>query len=251
MARKTFITSGSFRPFDCLRELAASRENDPSTASETIRKGRFSSGRREMPPAAFPDGLSEDELFHWAMADVTPVHRGNCVACESRRTDAPVCDPDDPSETLDRLQRLVDRGEGFVVAHTPEYMEGADRGVPPDLARRLHRGKYAIQAHIDLHGCRVAEARRVFDDFLRDAIATGNRGLLVVHGRGLSSPAGPVLKSKVRQWLTSGPWRRWVLAFASARPVDGGAGATYVLLRRRPRPKAKRRQAASGEALGG
>jgi DNA-nicking Smr family endonuclease len=28
--------------------------------------------------------------------------------------------------------------------------------------------------------------------------------------------------------------RKWVIAFSSARSCDGGAGATYVLLRQRP-----------------
>jgi DNA-nicking Smr family endonuclease len=58
--------------------------------------------------------------------------------------------------------------------------------------------------------------------------------VLIVHGRGLSSPAKPILKTKVIKWLTSGPWRKWVMAFTSARWCDGGAGATYVLLRKRP-----------------
>jgi DNA-nicking Smr family endonuclease len=66
--------------------------------------------------------------------------------------------------------------------------------------------------------------------------------ILIIHGRGLSSPAGPVLKTKVIQWLTTGPWRRWVMAFASARLCDGGAGATYVLLRRQPTTKRFKRK---------
>jgi DNA-nicking Smr family endonuclease len=61
--------------------------------------------------------------------------------------------------------------------------------------------------------------------------------ILIIHGRGLSSPADPVLKTKVIQWLSTGPWRKWVMAYASARLCDGGAGATYVLLRNRPATK--------------
>jgi DNA-nicking Smr family endonuclease len=38
----------------------------------------------------------------------------------------------------------------------------------------------------------------------------------------------------VEEWLTRGPWRKWVVAYSSARIYDGGAGATYVLLRERP-----------------
>jgi DNA-nicking Smr family endonuclease len=42
----------------------------------------------------------------------------------------------------------------------------------------------------------------------------------------------PVIKEALQDWLASGRFGRQVLAFASARPADGGAGALYVLLRR-------------------
>jgi DNA-nicking Smr family endonuclease len=79
---------------------------------------------------------------------------------------------------------------------------------------------------------------------LKWAVTTGKNGVLVIHGRGLSSPEEPKLKGKVVEWLTRGPWRKWVVAYASARSCDGGAGATYVLLRRYP---ATRRLRKSGK----
>jgi DNA-nicking Smr family endonuclease len=55
----------------------------------------------------------------------------------------------------------------------------------------------------------------------------------VVHGRGLHSKDQlPVLKDALRTWLATARFGRHVLAFATARPVDGGGGAIYVLLRR-------------------
>jgi DNA-nicking Smr family endonuclease len=80
----------------------------------------------------------------------------------------------------------------------------------------------------------VEDAQNAFENFIKDSIATGKRAVLIVHGRGLSSPDRPVLKTKVVEWLTRGPFRKWVIAFSSARSFDGGAGATYVLLRQRP-----------------
>lgn len=117
---------------------------------------------------------------------------------------------------------------------TPEYIEGTGYNVHPGVARRLHRGDYSIQAHVDLHALKAIDAKEVFEKFLKGSVMTGKRGVLIIHGRGLSSPAGPVLKEKVIEWLTHGPWRKWVIAYASARLCDGGAGATYVLLRQRP-----------------
>lgn len=94
--------------------------------------------------------------------------------------------------------------------------------------RRLARGRFAVQAEIDLHGMTVAEARPRLADFIEHAARSGKRCVRVVHGKGLGSgQRGPVLKQAVNRWL-----RRWnvVLAFCSTRQVDGGTGALYVLL---------------------
>ena len=88
----------------------------------------------------------------------------------------------------------------------------------------------------------IDEAREALEAFLKDAIRTGKRAVLIVHGRGLSSPDIPVLKSKVYAWLTRGPWRKWVIAFTSAKLHDGGAVATYVLLRQRPLTRQHRKK---------
>ena len=109
----------------------------------------------------------------------------------------------------------------------------------PEVVKRLHQGHYAIQDYIDLHGHSVSEAHASFQGFMKKAVATGKTGVLIVHGRGLSSPDEPVLKNRVYQWLTSGSWRKWVIAFSSARACDGGAGATYVLLRNTPMTKGR------------
>ena len=96
--------------------------------------------------------------------------------------------------------------------------------------RKLARGKYAVQAEIDLHGMTVAEARPRLADFIDYSLKQGLTCVRIVHGKGLGSGhRGPVLKSAVNRWL-----RKWdsVLAFVSARQVDGGTGAVYVLLDR-------------------
>ena len=146
------------------------------------------------------------------------------------------------SETILQLKKLVEYGTGFVVSLTPEYAEGIAQGVNPEIARRLHRGDFSMQDHIDLHGLRVHEARETVDAFLKQCVSNGTRAILIIHGRGLSSRAEPVLKSKIYQWLTSSPWHKWVIAFTSARLCDGGAGATYVLLRRKPMTKRLRKR---------
>lgn len=94
--------------------------------------------------------------------------------------------------------------------------------------RKLSRGRYAVQAEIDLHGMTVAEAKPRLSDFMQHAAATGKLCVRVVHGKGKGSgDRGPVLKHAVNRWLRS--WNM-VIAFCSTRQVDGGTGAIYVLL---------------------
>ncbi len=96
--------------------------------------------------------------------------------------------------------------------------------------RKLARGNFSVQSEIDLHGLTVAEARAALAGFIEGSVDRGHRCVRVIHGKGLGSGnRGPILKSKVDSWL-----RKWgaVLAFISARQVDGGTGAVYVLLKK-------------------
>jgi DNA-nicking Smr family endonuclease len=188
---------------------------------------------------AEPKTKSEEELFREAMQGVDRISRENCVERILVFRPSGKEAPEDggkgeDAEALSVLTRLVKGGEGFRVEDTPEYIEGTSYGLPPEIAGRLHQGRYSIQAHLDLHGMNTQDARTMVERFLRWAVVTGKRGVLIIHGRGLASPAEPVLKTRVIEWLTRGPWRKWVAAYASARLHDGGTGATYVLLRDRP-----------------
>jgi DNA-nicking Smr family endonuclease len=147
---------------------------------------------------------------------------------------------DEDHATMAELHKLIQYGQGFVVSLTPEYMESATPGVRADTLRRLHQGRYAIQDYVDLHGLVVQEAQPVLERFIKRSIERGYHAVLVVHGRGLTSPKEPVLKQNVYAWLTRGRLRKWVMALTSARSCDGGAGATYVLLRQRPLTKRRR-----------
>jgi DNA-nicking Smr family endonuclease len=100
--------------------------------------------------------------------------------------------------------------------------------VQPAVLRRLRRGEYRVQRELDLHGLTVLEAKAVLRGFLIRALEEDVRCVRIIHGKGLrSGHRGPVLKSAVSAVL-----RRTgaVLAYVSARPVDGGTGAVYVLL---------------------
>lgn len=106
-------------------------------------------------------------------------------------------------------------------------------GIDRANAERLKRGLRPIEARLDLHGRTQAEAHRELIDFVEASYRGGRRCVLVVTGRGLG-PEGPgVLKSAVPRWLAEAGLRRRILAVAAAQPRHGGAGALYLLLRRR------------------
>jgi DNA-nicking Smr family endonuclease len=94
---------------------------------------------------------------------------------------------------------------------------------------RLRRGAYVVDGEIDLHGMTGAEAKAALRTFIAECVEQRVRCVRVVHGKGRrSGPRGPVLKNVVNHWLQRADD---VLAFGSARAVDGGSGAIYVLLR--------------------
>ena len=102
-------------------------------------------------------------------------------------------------------------------------------GIQDAVMRRLRRGYYRVESELDLHGLTVPEAKAAMRDFLARTIARQCRCVRVIHGKGLGSgPRGPVIKQAVNVIL-----RRTdaVVAFCTARPVDGGTGAIYVLLK--------------------
>ncbi len=100
--------------------------------------------------------------------------------------------------------------------------------VPATTLRKLRRGQYRVQAELDLHGLTQAEAKVQLHEFLITALQRNVRCLRIVHGKGLRSGSrGPVLRQLVNSTLRR---TAQVLAFASARQVDGGTGALYVLL---------------------
>ncbi len=96
---------------------------------------------------------------------------------------------------------------------------------------KLRRGHFAVDAEIDLHGMTAAEAKAALREFFTVAVNRRMSCVRVIHGKGRrSGPRGPVLKNVVNQWLQR---IDLIQAFGSARQIDGGSGAVYVLLRTR------------------
>lgn len=174
------------------------------------------------------DGDEDLDLFREAVADARPVRdpgkvlpdrpKPRPLPIHSRRDEAAALE-----ETLhgpDWLSDELDIGEGDTHLR---------HGLPPKVLRDLARGRWAVQARLDLHGLRVEEARRAVVAFLAAARRQGARCVCIIHGKGQRSPGGEaVLRQRVRTWLVQ---RDEVLAYCDAPPGLGGSGAVQILLK--------------------
>ncbi|MCB2194136.1 MAG: Smr/MutS family protein [Deltaproteobacteria bacterium] len=148
---------------------------------------------------------------------------------------------DEELEVMAHLAELISGTADFDLRMSDEYLSGQARGVGPELMERLAQGAFPIQDHLDLHGLSLSDAQGEVADFVDSAVARGLRHVLLVHGRGKGSPGGvPVLKQGLAAWLEHKRFARKVLAFCTARAIDGGAGAMYLLLRKWSGPKGRK-----------
>jgi DNA-nicking Smr family endonuclease len=193
---------------------------------------------KELPghPAARADadlgGAQTDEtrLFREAVRDVKPLGRAAQAGVQPssrRRRPRPAA----RFSRADRLAVLEESLRNDVI--DPALASGEElvfhrAGVQPAVLRKLRRGDYRVQGEIDLHGLNVSDAKQALREFLAQALMRQWRCVRIIHGKGLrSGHRGPVLKGMVGATLRKvGP----VLAYVSARQVDGGTGAVYVLL---------------------
>jgi|SRR6056297_3519680 len=164
------------------------------------------------------------ELFRKAVQDVRPLPRRE----EPVTRPAPL-----PRARFRRADEALVLAESLAVDPEAADDTGEDLsfrrptvGLP--VFRKLRRGEFSVRDEIDLHGLTAAEARVALYEFLAETGFSGARCVRVIHGKGRGSGhRGPVLKRKIGKWLQV---RDDVLAYCSARPVDGGTGAIYVLL---------------------
>jgi DNA-nicking Smr family endonuclease len=102
--------------------------------------------------------------------------------------------------------------------------------------RRLGRGLVQPDVTVDLHGHSLAGAYDLLDRRLEQAIGIGARVLLLITGK---PPRGepPIARGRIRaavgDWLAASRHAGSIAAVRGAHPRHGGAGALYIVLRRR------------------
>lgn len=165
----------------------------------------------------------DTSLFSEAMQGVTPLRTDNRVKIRPADKNIKIrnheCHPD-----------IDDVFSDAPVEECPDQLLYSRDGITPATLKKLRQGKFKVDQSIDLHGMTVSSARDYLLDFLADCEAENCHCVIIVHGKGYSSPdKKPIIKPMVNRWLRATPK---VLAFCSALPKDGGTGAVYVLLKR-------------------
>lgn len=152
-------------------------------------------------------------------------------------------------ESTPRTRDAVISGTSAVLHQAPLQV-GQIGETDRRTAHRLKRGKLSVDARLDLHGCTVIQAHGRLLQFLRVSQATGARCVLVVTGKGRRHETGEVvlasaprfsheyqpgkLRTEVPRWLNESAFRPLVLSVSHAVQKDGGEGALYILLRKKP-----------------
>ncbi len=215
-----------------MKAIELSKAFDPKGYEDRIykrwmEKGLFAPAAGD-PAAGDPAAGNPDvQLFREAVRDVKPLPAGTPATAGRPRPPLPVA----RFSRADRDAVLLESLDGR--SGDPELASGDElvyhrAGVQTSVLKKLRRGQYRVQAEIDLHGLTVAEAKQALREFLGAALDRQLRCVRIIHGKGLrSGHRGPVLKGVVSSVLRR---VKPVVAYVSARQVDGGTGAVYVLL---------------------
>lgn len=170
----------------------------------------------------------ERELFARSVGPVQPV-RAPPRVLRAKPQPAPLPRQRVLDDAAVLREAISDEFDVESLLDTDDALSWRRHGIGPEVVRKLRRGVWVTQAHIDLHGLRRDAAREQMAEFMREAVRGGLRCVRIVHGKGLGSPGRePVLKAKVKAWLVQ---NNDVIAFTHARASDGGHGAVMVLLK--------------------
>jgi len=167
--------------------------------------------------------------FSQLIGDVKPLPAFNRIEPEPKMTPAQALQREKDDQAA--LRELWEGTTDFHEAETGEELLYLKPGYQNHILRRLRKGQYSVADCMDLHHMNVETAKQVLLEFIDLALDRGLGCIRIIHGKGLRSRNLPLLKIMTCQVLRKHPR---VVAFASCRPVDGGTGATNVLLSARP-----------------
>jgi len=170
--------------------------------------------------------FSDEDLFRREMSDVVPLK-------PTQTTDSKT--PPTPARQRRRESIPEDSSwPGLSPTDDRTHIEDEDgsshrkNGVQIRTMQRLKRGRFPVDRQLDLHNLTVDVGHRVLLEFIAEVQDKTLKCVRIIHGKGLRSEKGPRLKHMTRQVLRDHPR---VLAFTACKQIDGGTGATDVLLK--------------------
>ncbi|MFH6785330.1 MULTISPECIES: Smr/MutS family protein [Methylobacterium] len=195
--------------------------------------------------------LSSEESRLWAEISrlITPLRGRAPTPVAPSPPPAPEPAPPKPAARPARPAPRIPAKNGIPKSGLPHSIAPKNPAPPPaptlpplaPLERRvrtsLRRGSRSVDAVIDLHGMRQAEAHAALIGFLHRSRASGHAVVLVVTGKGAGGDdpyaERGVLRRSVPHWLRMPELRPLVVGFEEAAHHHGGGGALYIRLRRR------------------
>ncbi len=180
---------------------------------------------------------NDSELFLRAVAGTKKIIRSESPAMPSRRkTEKDTAIGRTPLEQQDHelflraMEKIGTTNTKVSKSGDDEVVHGKPRTASSRM-RQLKRGTIRLGGELDLHGFLRDEAITKLEHFISSAYARGREAVLVITGKGINSPAGPVLQGAVAAWLRK-QGNRLVTEFVSAPRDLGGSGAFVVFLRK-------------------
>ena len=119
-----------------------------------------------------------------------------------------------------------------------ELKVGNTDNIDRNSAEKFTKGKYKIDARLDLHGQTEKQAFIAVENFIYNSYVNNYRCILIITGKGIKKDNDPWYKSKgiikeaLPSWLNHPEIRPFILSMTYAKQEDGGSGAMYVLLKR-------------------
>ena len=178
-----------------------------------------------------PPEVSDEDAFAEAMDGIERVAWRHDPHPTSPQPRAPAPDPESEARRL--MEEALNADSPITILDHPEYIEGWVGVAGKRFLPNLRNGLYSIQGQIDLHGLNRGEAQAAVEDYIIRMSRFRSCCVKIIHGRCINSPADrATLKENLQRLLSTRRMSRYVVAYASASPRDGGVGAVYVLLSR-------------------
>jgi DNA-nicking Smr family endonuclease len=120
-------------------------------------------------------------------------------------------------------------------AREPQRKKPVGTTLDSSWDRRLRSGSYDPDRIVDLHGLGLDRAWRAIDRALEEAIARGDRLLLLITGHqreGEPPIRRGAIRSAVHDWLAASRHSGEIAAVRGAHRRHGGGGSLYIILRR-------------------